>query len=422
MSTISDKYAALGGAIGPLGMTIGVESAVAGGMAQHYANGSIYWSPATGAHAVTGAIRERWFALRAERGLFGFPTAGPRAETRGRTPFTVSTFTGGRIEVDDTSGEVYTEKATSLAAPNHEVPLVAYLAADDDGSRRTAVTAPQVGQWVDEANRVFAAAGVRFVYDGVLTELRNTSVNGVTGDDYPAWTSVVATLNQLAAARRAIVVVHRFGPGPQSIGGGFSWWTYDFVAMSHFDAVNRNSLSILAHELGHHLGLPHTHGREFPTERAASDYVLSGGADDVLDGDRGIIDDTPADPFVSALHRSGPGALTLGGRAFTCLRRNIMSYWDHGGLAELSPGQIDRVRQIVDQRRRRYLDVRDVRPAGCDTVLQQLQAVEARLAEAIRDRDAETDPIERRPYIALVARLQRDVAARRRAAQAGGCL
>lgn len=421
MSNISDKYAALGGAMGPLGVSIGQESPVAGGLVQHYANGSIYWSAATGAHAVTGAIRERWLALRGERGLFGFPTAGPRSETRGRTTLTIGTFSGGRIEADE-AGEVYAEKATSLAAPNHEVPLVAYLAADDDGSRRTAVTAVQMGQWVDEANRVFAASGVRFVYDGVLTELRDTRVNSVTGDDFPAWTSVVSTLDRLAATRRAIVVVCPFGPGAQSIGGGFSWWTYDFVAMSHFDAVNRNSLSILAHELGHHFGLPHTHGREFATVRAASDYILSGGAEDVLDGDRGVIDDTPADPFVSALHRSGPGALTLGSRAFSCLRRNIMSYWDHGGLAELSHDQIDRVRQVVAERRRRYLDVRDVRPAGCDSLLQQLQAVEARLAEAITDRDAESDPLERRRYIALVARLQRDVEVRRRAARTGGCL
>ncbi|HEV7212480.1 MAG TPA: S8 family serine peptidase [Blastococcus sp.] len=45
-----------------------------GGCGQHFQGGSIYWSPATGAHAVGGAIRSRWAATGWETGLLGYPT------------------------------------------------------------------------------------------------------------------------------------------------------------------------------------------------------------------------------------------------------------------------------------------------------------------------------------------------------------
>lgn len=45
------------------------------GRFNHFSNGgSIYWTPATGAHHVYGAIRERWSALGWETGYLGYPT------------------------------------------------------------------------------------------------------------------------------------------------------------------------------------------------------------------------------------------------------------------------------------------------------------------------------------------------------------
>jgi len=40
-------------------------------------DGSIYWSPATGAHDVHGPIRATWAALGWERGRLGYPTSNP---------------------------------------------------------------------------------------------------------------------------------------------------------------------------------------------------------------------------------------------------------------------------------------------------------------------------------------------------------
>jgi hypothetical protein len=387
------------------------------GRYNHFQNGSIYWTPATGAHEVYGAIRARWAELRWERGLLGYPTATPHEDTRNRNTFLVGEFVGGRAEVNLTTRRVLVEKFASASSPNYSIPVVAYRVSDDDGSRACAITVDGVQQWVDEANRIYAAAGIRFAYDGVLRDLRDTEVNNVTGEEYPAWQSVKARLNRLAANHRSIVLAHR-----AELGGGFSWWTYDFVAMSFFDPVNLNALSILAHELGHHLGLPHTHARTFQTVREAEDFLLSGGNLRDLDGDASIVDDTPPDPDTVEVRESlALEAVTLAGQAVPLARKNIMSYWNHGGMGQFSHSQIDRVRQLVLDRRARYLDVTAISPIDCAALLAQTTAAQARLAEVIADRDAETDPMLRRRYYAAIARLQNQVRTLTGRAHAAGC-
>ncbi len=70
---IAVYYGQLGGASSYLGAPVGDEYAVTGGSAQNYQYGMIYYSPATGAHAVHGAILSRYLALGGPAGL-GFPT------------------------------------------------------------------------------------------------------------------------------------------------------------------------------------------------------------------------------------------------------------------------------------------------------------------------------------------------------------
>jgi GH25 family lysozyme M1 (1,4-beta-N-acetylmuramidase) len=69
---IDAYYTKLGGA--PyLGEPTGAAYAVAGGSARDYKNGSIYYSTATGAHMVHGAILARYKALGGPAGILGFP-------------------------------------------------------------------------------------------------------------------------------------------------------------------------------------------------------------------------------------------------------------------------------------------------------------------------------------------------------------
>ena len=263
----------------------------------------------------------------------------------------VSSFQFGTITLTVATGEIRANKLPTAASPNYAVPVTAYRVSDDGGSRQCAVTASEVGQWVDEANRIYAAGGVSFVYDGVLHDLPDTEVDNVRGESDPNWAAVSGRLNLLATQTRSVVIVFR-----AEVGGGFSSTTYDWVAMSYFDI---NALSLLAHEVGHQFGLLHTFGRVFTTVAEASDYVLSGGHVDDFDGDRPWgIDDTPPDPWITDLQGSlNINAVTLGGQAVTLARSNVMSYWQRSGPAQLSYSQIQRVRQLVMERNARYLNV-----------------------------------------------------------------
>ena len=351
---IRERWRAMGSERATLGYPTTNEQTTTDGIGRynHFQKGSIYWSPTTGAHEVFGLIRARWAALRWEQGLLGYPITTPFTEVRNRITFFVALFQKGMIEVNSDTQQVYVKRLAGTT-PNYSIPVIAYRVSDTDGSRPCAITVDGVQQWINEANRVFSTAGIRFTYDGILRDLRDTEVNNLRGEGDSWWKSARDRLNQLAAQHRSVVVVHR-----ADIGGGFSWWTYDFVAMSFFDSVHLNALSILAHELGHHFGLPHTFGRVFPNAREAEDYILSARPIDELDGDRTVIDDTPPDPYIENLHGdTAIQAIALDQHVFQIARKNIMSYWDHGGTGYLSPSQCDRIRQVVVERKNRYLNV-----------------------------------------------------------------
>ncbi|GAB2931639.1 hypothetical protein GCM10027047_30000 [Rhodococcus aerolatus] len=71
---IGEKFRQLGGCDGPLGAPTSGEQDAVGGKVTHFRNGDVYFSPATGAHAVLGAIATRYRALGAETSRLGYPT------------------------------------------------------------------------------------------------------------------------------------------------------------------------------------------------------------------------------------------------------------------------------------------------------------------------------------------------------------
>ena len=77
-SPIAAKYAATGGAAGPLGAAVGPEDCtlVGGGCVQEYEYGEIVWSAATGARALTDPdIFLAWYEAGLEEGPLGYPTS-----------------------------------------------------------------------------------------------------------------------------------------------------------------------------------------------------------------------------------------------------------------------------------------------------------------------------------------------------------
>ncbi|GAB3622022.1 hypothetical protein GCM10027418_01040 [Mariniluteicoccus endophyticus] len=73
---IKDKWASMGWENSRLGYPVTDESCglKGGGCYQHFQGGSIYWSPATGAHFVVGLIKDRWASMGWENSFLGYPT------------------------------------------------------------------------------------------------------------------------------------------------------------------------------------------------------------------------------------------------------------------------------------------------------------------------------------------------------------
>jgi hypothetical protein len=71
------------------------------GCYQLFANGTIYWSSATGAQVVRGGIKDKWVNSGFENGTFGYPTSGELTAADGGV---YQTFQGGTINWTPISG------------------------------------------------------------------------------------------------------------------------------------------------------------------------------------------------------------------------------------------------------------------------------------------------------------------------------
>lgn len=98
-------YRTMGGPAGILGFPVTDETGTPDGIGRfnHFANdGSIYWTPATGAWSVHGAIRDHWRALGWERSALGYPVSDQQA-TRG-VGGRFNNFQGGVIDWSPATG------------------------------------------------------------------------------------------------------------------------------------------------------------------------------------------------------------------------------------------------------------------------------------------------------------------------------
>ncbi|WP_369053881.1 LGFP repeat-containing protein [Kineococcus terrestris] len=101
---VHDRWAQLGWETSWLGLPVTGERPTPGrpGAYSHFRGGSVYWSPATGAQPVRGAIREAWARTGWEAGPLGFPTTDEHGVPGGRE----SRFQGGRITWTPAGGAV----------------------------------------------------------------------------------------------------------------------------------------------------------------------------------------------------------------------------------------------------------------------------------------------------------------------------
>ncbi|TFV53595.1 N-acetylmuramoyl-L-alanine amidase [Blastococcus sp. TF02A_35] len=93
---VAGAWAALGGTEGVLGYPVSGEQSTTGGggRVQHFQDGSVYWSSATGAHAVRAGVLAAWTAAGGATGPAGFPTSGETPAERGGV---VQNFQSGSV-------------------------------------------------------------------------------------------------------------------------------------------------------------------------------------------------------------------------------------------------------------------------------------------------------------------------------------
>ena len=103
-TAIGSRYTALGGQGGFLGEPRTPELRTPGdrGVYQHFEGGSLYWSPATGAREVHGAVRDAYARSGWEAGPLGFPVTDERATPDGRGRF--SHFERGSVHWSPATG------------------------------------------------------------------------------------------------------------------------------------------------------------------------------------------------------------------------------------------------------------------------------------------------------------------------------
>lgn len=111
VGAIGAAYQSEGGANGPLGLPVSGETVTPDGKGRftQFQNGTIYWSPTSGAHAVRGAILDKWHAQGAERGDMGYPVSDEVANPN--KPGVAQSFRGGTVYWSSETGPHLVEGA-----------------------------------------------------------------------------------------------------------------------------------------------------------------------------------------------------------------------------------------------------------------------------------------------------------------------
>src|SRR5664280_2175606 len=110
---IVGDYRTVGGPGSLLGFPLTDETGTPDGVGRfnHFAGGSVYWTPSTGAHEVHGSIRATWAARGWETGSLGYPVSDEYGVAVGRE----SDFTGGFLHWEAASGTIKTGAGQVLA-------------------------------------------------------------------------------------------------------------------------------------------------------------------------------------------------------------------------------------------------------------------------------------------------------------------
>ena len=253
----------------------------------------------------------------------------------------------------------------------HAIPLT-----DNDGGRKNTVTKEAFALAIRNASSILAPADIRLAFDPDKDwkPRRDTALNNLQNDGTTKWWEKA---NTVAAQHRGKLVIYlRFGRGDTAAN---NWFAYppdtgqaippraklphdnvDFVAVTNQSGKFRTSGDLMAHEIGHYLGLFHTHPAWGSLKDSAKiiEMVENEGSAG-LDGD--LLSDTPPDPGpdyyrekVSTDLCGGPSSFRIAGVRFNPDRTNVMSYFRCAPVS-LTSMQISTIRKTLNHPFRSHL-------------------------------------------------------------------
>ena len=260
-------------------------------------------------------------------------------------------------------------------AIRYTIQIDAIPLSDPDGGRANTVTSAQFRAAVDDMNTIFDPADIRFAFDpGKDWHPRHdTSLNSLNNGGGAWWTEGNAVARQ---RRGRMVVFLRWGKDPDTRAN--NWFAYppdtgqqqpaqaklptgnvDFVVTSNNGTGFDDRGALLAHEVGHYLGLFHTHPGWGNTSVETIESLVEAGGVAALNGD--LLADTSPDPGafyyrerVDASACGGPASFTIGGRRVTPPRSNVMSYFRCPPVT-ITAQQIQVVRSTLEHSHRKHL-------------------------------------------------------------------
>lgn len=219
--------------------------------------------------------------------------------------------------------------------PAISLPTYAYTLSDTDGGRTALITATQIDSWVADTNTKLTKANINLTFDSSnnFGAINNSTINNsdlASSNNLPS--NVISTGDAYAANNPTYVTMFfRYGPNSTPVGSGYSGTGIDFIALPSFDYTTlcgSQNIEIMAHEVGHYLGLPHTFAHQYATYSDLGSYfTFTSSNPDDFDGD-GILDTGP-DPYVNnyATRCANSGTLTINDTKFNIPYGNTMSYY-----------------------------------------------------------------------------------------------